>query len=94
MKSGKYNATRRSEKNLLKLIRKNCLKCVCENSKEVELCTGISSCVFYPYRFGRNPMENDTKFVSESNNKYIVNGKSMIYINGKGMQALAIDKKS
>ena len=37
-----------------KAIRKKCLECTCNQSKEVELCE-IVDCPLFPYRFGCGP---------------------------------------
>lgn len=41
-------------KTPVKAIRKKCLDCCCQQSKEVRLCTVIN-CAIYPYRFGKRP---------------------------------------
>ncbi|MBU0478762.1 hypothetical protein KKC91_09385 [bacterium] len=38
----------------IKAIRKKCLDCMCNQSKEVKLCTS-PNCPLYPYRLGKNP---------------------------------------
>jgi hypothetical protein len=38
----------------LKAIRKNCLECSNDSSKEVKDCT-ITDCPLYSFRFGHNP---------------------------------------
>lgn len=38
----------------IKAIRKNCIDCMCGQSKEVRLCPS-KDCPLYPYRFGKNP---------------------------------------
>ena len=38
----------------LKAIRKHCLDCCCDQSKEVRLCP-CTDCPLYLYRFGKNP---------------------------------------
>jgi len=42
----------------LKAIRHHCLQCVCGSAPEVAICA-IQRCPLYPYRFGRNPREDD-----------------------------------
>lgn len=37
----------------LKAVRKKCLDCCCNQSKEVLLCPS-DDCILYPYRFGKN----------------------------------------
>ncbi len=39
-----------------KAIRLKCLDCCCGSAQEVKLCT-CDSCPLFPYRFGRNPKE-------------------------------------
>jgi len=43
---------------LFKAARKHCLDCCCGSGHEVRLCH-ISTCALWPYRFGRNPDEED-----------------------------------
>ena len=43
---------------LFKAVRKHCLDCCCGSAQEVRLCH-ISTCALWPYRFGRNPNEDD-----------------------------------
>ncbi|MFX1538555.1 MAG: hypothetical protein ACFFDI_30560 [Promethearchaeota archaeon] len=38
----------------LEAVRKYCLWCCCNQSKEVRLCP-VNKCPLYPFRFGRNP---------------------------------------
>ena len=44
----------RVSRSPLKAIRKNCLDCSGNSSKEVELCV-IPECPLYPFRFGISP---------------------------------------
>jgi len=47
---------------LLSIIRKTCLRCMCGSSVEVERCStqerinvGLEKCPLYPYRLGSDP---------------------------------------
>ena len=42
----------------LKVIRKYCLWCMCDNSNEVELCPS-KDCPLHPFRFGKNPNKRE-----------------------------------
>jgi hypothetical protein len=42
----------------VKAIRVKCLECTCGSVNEVKLCH-LSDCPLYPYRFSRNPKEED-----------------------------------
>ena len=43
---------------LWKRIRLNCLECVCNSAREVDLCTSLK-CKFYQIRYGRTPRNGD-----------------------------------
>ena len=39
----------------LKAIRKHCLDCMNNSSKDVSNCTANEECALFPFRFGKNP---------------------------------------
>ena len=47
-----------------KAIRKKCLECTCNQSKEVELCEMVD-CALFPYRFGCSPETKVKKYPSK-----------------------------
>jgi hypothetical protein len=49
----------------MKQIRRKCLDCSCNSSKEVELCPVIN-CPLYLYRFGRRYTDADRKAQMEA----------------------------
>ena len=43
-----------TKSDLLKIIRRKCLDCVCYQPREVELCP-TERCALWPYRMGKDP---------------------------------------
>ena len=51
----KYSGlTRKAKRSPLAAIRLKCLDCVCDQSKEVTVCS-IKKCPLWPHRFGKRP---------------------------------------
>ena len=44
--------------SIMKAVRQNCLDCMCGSASEVRHCQ-VTQCMLFPYRFGRNPREED-----------------------------------
>lgn len=56
-----------------KAIRLKCLDCCCGSAHEVKLCT-CDSCPLFPYRFGRNPKdEQELKAMEKIESDYLNN---------------------
>ena len=56
-----------------KAIRLKCLDCCCGSAHEVKLCT-CDSCPLFPYRFGRNPKEEqELKAMAKIESDYLKN---------------------
>ena len=53
---------------LYKIIKSNCIDCMGGAYSEVELCTS-PKCKLYAYRFGRQPLETDIKYVGDDKYK-------------------------
>ena len=43
-----------TKRDILKIIRQNCIACCCGNQNEVKLCPA-EKCPLHPLRFGRDP---------------------------------------
>lgn len=52
-----------TKKELLKLICKKCLDCVCFQAKEVELCPS-KQCALWPFRFAKDPFKTPRTLTS------------------------------
>ena len=59
-----------TKKELLKLIRKKCLDCVCFQAKDVELCPS-KQCALWPFRFAKDPFKTPRP-MSEAQKENIV----------------------
>ena len=53
-----------SKSSLLQAIRVKCLDCVCQQTKEVRLCT-TTYCPLYPYRMGNDPFRKRRELTPE-----------------------------
>ena len=76
---------RTSKEKLWKAIRQQCLACVCNKDREVELCTA-PKCSLYPYRFGRPPENDDPIYLPGTGNQYQKSGKIVVFKEGKGFE--------
>jgi len=53
--TSKYpSLVKRSKREPLPAIRLKCLDCMCDSTKEVELCP-VKECSLWPFRFGKRP---------------------------------------
>lgn len=57
-----YHMCMTTKTQLLQIIRKTCLRCMCGSFQEVDLCStqeriniGLEKCPLYPYRYGSDP---------------------------------------
>ena len=56
-----------TKSDLLKIIRRKCLDCVCYQAREVELCP-TERCALWPYRMGKDPYKTPRQ-LSEAQKK-------------------------
>ena len=56
-----------TKSDLLKIIRRKCLDCVCYQARDVELCP-TERCALWPYRMGKDPCKTSCQ-LSEAQKK-------------------------